>query len=48
MTMMENMMGGMWIVGLVGVLLIIVLLLAAAALIKYLLGSKRSEDKRHD
>ena len=46
--MMENMMGGMWIVGLVGVLLIIVLLLAAAALIKYLLGSKRSEDKRHD
>jgi len=47
MTMMD-MMGGMWIGGLIGVLLIIVLLLAAAALIKYLLGSKRSEDKRHD
>ena len=46
--MMENMMGGMWIAGLIGVLLIIVLLLAAAALIKYLLGSKRSEDKRDD
>jgi len=46
--MMENMMGGMWISGLIGLLLIIVLLLAAAALIKYLLGSKRSEDKRHD
>jgi len=48
MTMMENMMGGMWIGGLIGLLLVIVLLLAAAALIKYLLGSKISEGKRHD
>jgi predicted PurR-regulated permease PerM len=48
MTMMENMMGGMWIAGLIGLLLVIVLLLAAAALVKYLLGSKRSEDKPHD
>ena len=46
--MMENMMGGMWIAGLIGLLLVIVLLLAAAALIKYLRGSKTSEDKRHD
>jgi predicted PurR-regulated permease PerM len=48
MAMMENMMGGMWIAGLIGLLLVIVLLLAAAALIKHLLGSKRSGDKRHD
>jgi hypothetical protein len=34
--MMQDIMGGMWGVGLVGLLLLIVLILAAAALIKYL------------
>jgi hypothetical protein len=34
--MMQDMMGGVWGMGLVGLLLLIVLILAAAALIKYL------------
>jgi hypothetical protein len=34
--MMQDIMGGMWGMGLVGLLLLIVLILAAAALIKYL------------
>ena len=47
--MMEDMMGGgMWVVGLVGLILLVVLLLAAAALVKYLFGRGKPEDRRHD
>ena len=34
--MMHDMMGGMWGMGLIGLLLVVVLILAAAALLKYL------------
>ena len=34
---MGHMMGGMWFMGLIGILVIVVLALSAAALIKYLL-----------
>jgi len=33
---MRHMMGGMWLMGLIGILVIVVLALSAAALIKYL------------
>ena len=37
--MMQDMMdGGMWVIGLIGLLVILVLILAAAALIKYLIN----------
>ena len=34
---MRHMMGGMWMMGLIGILVIVVLVLSVAALIKYLL-----------
>jgi predicted PurR-regulated permease PerM len=47
--MMTDMMGGgMWIAGVVGLLLVVVLILAAAALVKYLRAGKRQEDGRDD
>lgn len=42
-TMMNNMGGMMWGMGLVGVLAIAVLVLSAAALVKYLFFSARKE-----
>lgn len=39
--MMDGMMAGHWLAGLIGLLVLIVLALAAAALVKYLLRSSR-------
>jgi hypothetical protein len=38
--------GGMWIVGLIGLLLLVVLVLSAVALVKYLFA--RNTPKKHD
>jgi hypothetical protein len=46
--MMEQMMsgGGMWVMGLIGLLVLVVLILAAAALAKYLFA--RKPPRNHD
>ena len=39
--MMNEMMAGHWLMGLIGLLIVVVLILAAVALVKYLLPSNR-------
>jgi hypothetical protein len=47
--MMERMMsGGMWVMGLIGLLLLVVLILAVAALVKYLFARKASQKRNRD
>jgi hypothetical protein len=44
----NDMMGGMWIAGLLGLLLVVVLILATAALVKYLRAGKEPKDGPHE
>jgi hypothetical protein len=47
--MIEHMMGGgMWVMGLIGLLLLVVLILAVAALAKYLFARKASQKNDRD
>ena len=41
--MMSHMMGGMFAMGIIGILLVIFLILGIAALIKYLFGGRRGK-----